>query len=186
MTVALSGQGADELLAGYDRYRQIELIDRWAAVPARAPRGLEPPSARRGSARLRRAARSPPRRPRRGERDGAIRMGETGAPRSAVGRSRRTSRRRCSSRRSRIGSEAPAPEASSGALVLDAQLSLVDDMLHYFDRTSMAHSLEVRVPYLDHRLVEFCSRMPIAAEAATAGRPSGSCDRSPAVSFRTS
>jgi len=46
------------------------------------------------------------------------------------------------------------------ALVLDAQLSLVDDMLHYFDRTSMAHSLEVRVPYLDHRLVELCSRMP--------------------------
>jgi asparagine synthase (glutamine-hydrolysing) len=46
------------------------------------------------------------------------------------------------------------------ALMLDAQLSLVDDMLHYFDRTSMASSLEVRVPFLDHRLVEFCSRMP--------------------------
>jgi asparagine synthase (glutamine-hydrolysing) len=48
------------------------------------------------------------------------------------------------------------------ALVLDGQLSLVDDMLHYFDRTSMAHSLEVRVPYLDHRVVEFCAQMPTA------------------------
>ena len=45
-------------------------------------------------------------------------------------------------------------------LHLDAQLGLVDDMLHYFDRASMAHSLEVRVPFLDHTLVETCARMP--------------------------
>ena len=44
--------------------------------------------------------------------------------------------------------------------MLDGQLSLVDDMLHYFDRTSMAHSLEVRVPFLDHHVVEFCSQVP--------------------------
>jgi asparagine synthase (glutamine-hydrolysing) len=45
-------------------------------------------------------------------------------------------------------------------LYLDGQLGLVDDMLHYFDRTSMAHSLEVRVPFLDHKLVEYCARIP--------------------------
>jgi asparagine synthase (glutamine-hydrolysing) len=42
----------------------------------------------------------------------------------------------------------------------DAQLALVDDMLHYFDRASMARSLEVRVPFLDHKVVEFCARIP--------------------------
>jgi asparagine synthase (glutamine-hydrolysing) len=45
-------------------------------------------------------------------------------------------------------------------LHLDAQLALPDDMLHYFDRASMAHSLEVRVPFLDHELVEYCATIP--------------------------
>ncbi len=45
-------------------------------------------------------------------------------------------------------------------LYIDAQLALVDDMLHYFDRASMAHSLEVRVPFLDHHLVEYCATIP--------------------------
>ncbi len=45
-------------------------------------------------------------------------------------------------------------------LFLDANMGLVDDMLHYFDRASMAHSLEVRVPFLDHEFVEFCATIP--------------------------
>jgi asparagine synthase (glutamine-hydrolysing) len=48
----------------------------------------------------------------------------------------------------------------AGMLFADGQLGLVDDMLHYFDRTSMAYSLEVRVPFLDHRFVEFSARIP--------------------------
>ena len=37
---------------------------------------------------------------------------------------------------------------------------LQDDMLVKVDRSSMAHSLEVRVPYLDHNVVEFMARVP--------------------------
>ena len=51
---------------------------------------------------------------------------------------------------------APLP----AALYLDGRLGLVDDMLHYFDRTSMARSLEVRVPFLDHELVELAAGIP--------------------------
>jgi asparagine synthase (glutamine-hydrolysing) len=37
---------------------------------------------------------------------------------------------------------------------------LPDNMLFRQDRMSMAQGVEVRVPYLDHRLVEFCARLP--------------------------
>ena len=58
----------------------------------------------------------------------------------------------------RLGSVSGDPLAQ--LLHVDAQLGLVDDMLHYFDRLSMAHSLEVRVPFLDHELVEYCATIP--------------------------
>jgi asparagine synthase (glutamine-hydrolysing) len=57
-------------------------------------------------------------------------------------------------------SGAPGRSSLESALYLDARLGLVDDMLTYFDRASMACSLEVRVPFLDHELVELCSRIP--------------------------
>ena len=40
VTVALSGQGADELLAGYDRYRQVAAIERWSRAPASVRRAV--------------------------------------------------------------------------------------------------------------------------------------------------
>ena len=45
-------------------------------------------------------------------------------------------------------------------LYLDSTVYLPDDLLTKVDRMSMAHSLEVRVPLLDHKLVELAARMP--------------------------
>jgi asparagine synthase (glutamine-hydrolysing) len=161
VTVALSGQGADELFGGYLKHRAAVLCDRWDRLPGPL-RGSAARVAPYARGRFRRAALTlvadrpaarlmamgskvdPTLRPVlfRGplaaeERDGGMRVAERllrGVSGSALGKT----------------------------LYADARLALVDDMLHYFDRTSMAHSLEVRVPFLDHHLVDFASTVPDA------------------------
>jgi asparagine synthase (glutamine-hydrolysing) len=45
-------------------------------------------------------------------------------------------------------------------LRFDQKYFLPDDILNKSDRMSMAHSLEVRPPFLDHRIVEFAASLP--------------------------
>jgi asparagine synthase (glutamine-hydrolysing) len=160
VTVALAGQGADELFGGYTKHRAAAQIRPFLALSPALRGGLAAipwPSARlrRGFEAL--AARDPSRRLlamsgrlMNSSRSTLYRGGLTNVPADNAWSTIEAVR----------GGVDGDPLAMT--LYLDARVGLVDDMLLYFDKTSMAHSLEVRVPFLDHRLVEWAARVPSA------------------------
>ncbi len=56
--------------------------------------------------------------------------------------------------------QADSPDMLNRLLAVDAETQLPDDLLMLTDKMSMATSLECRVPFLDHELVELAARMP--------------------------
>jgi asparagine synthase (glutamine-hydrolysing) len=159
VTVALSGQGADELLGGYRKHRAAAIAAWWKRLP-RPLRAAGLATMRLGPSRLDRAARTlgasdPATRllAMSGNLDEGLRNELVRGPLAALDGS---SAPRILHERFGTVADDPLP----AALYLDGQLGLVDDMLHYFDRASMAHSLEVRVPFLDHHVVELCATIP--------------------------
>lgn len=55
---------------------------------------------------------------------------------------------------------APTSHWLQQMLLVDQKFYLADNILAKCDRMSMAHSLEVRPPFLDHRIVEFANSLP--------------------------
>jgi asparagine synthase (glutamine-hydrolysing) len=159
VTVALSGQGADELFGGYPAHRNAAIAARLGRLPKPA----------RDATRL--LAAVAPRRYRR-----AARVVTTADPvaRFIAQYAKIDDSERSHLVRGRLvgidgacvtalvdrSLPAQSGEPLADTLYLCQQLGLVDDMLHYFDRASMAHSLEVRVPFLDHELVEIAATIP--------------------------
>ena len=170
VTVALSGDGADETFAGYRRYKFQDAEER---VRSLVPRRWREPVF--GSlARIYPKADWAPQMFRAKSTFAALALTGGEAYARSVGVTspeERTALFSKSFRRSLQGhraedryvtamADAPARDALDRAQYADMKIWLPGDILTKVDRTSMAVSLEVREPLLDHRLVEFAAKLP--------------------------
>jgi asparagine synthase (glutamine-hydrolysing) len=160
-TVALSGEGADELFGGYLTYRADEVARKARKIPAgllrmgRAAIGMWPVSDEKISWEYK-AKRFL---------DGCL-MPAADAHVYWNGTFSHAAKREL------LGEEPGGEFAGlmrelargggslSSYLRFDQKYYLPDDILSKVDRMSMAHSVEVRPPFLDHRIVEFSATLP--------------------------
>jgi asparagine synthase (glutamine-hydrolysing) len=159
VTVALCGQAADELLGGYQKHLAARLCDLAAGVPSAGRRLLastaELGGRQGGLQRLTRAIAA--------DRDLERLWAMSAVITPALQRELEGPRLRGEDAfsllaQSHAGGLPLPPDRSrlTRTLLLDLQLALPDLMFVYFDKMSMATSLEVRVPFADHDLVTFC------------------------------
>jgi asparagine synthase (glutamine-hydrolysing) len=159
VTVALSGQGADELFGGYAKHRAAALVGSWRRLPTPIT-ALGDRLAPYAPSRFQRPAQTLAA-PDAVERLLAMSGKVDAEQRALLVRGPLAELEGDAARRAvQARLDGVADDPLTATLYIDGQLALVDDMLHYFDRASMAHSLEVRVPFLDHEFVELCALMP--------------------------
>jgi len=162
VTVALIGQGPDELFGGYNRHLGVHYGSLWRSTPAGVRTAVAAVAARLPrNEMLKRGlyALDSPDRFRRYQNTFSILPGDVidglfkrglldPAPGDTI--------LDCWSELESLASGADELTAFQW---LEIQSSLPDELLMYGDKMSMAHSLEVRVPYLDRTVVEYALRL---------------------------
>lgn len=157
VVVALSGEGSDELFGGYQIYRYMARLEKYRRLPPVLRRAIEPIVAATGLEKLQRyvrLARLPLEARYRGvslpdrlaaekvyTRDFAAVEPDEAILAECYGRS-------------------AGWDDLSRMLYADGKTWLVDDLLVKADKMTMANSVELRVPFLDHRVIEFAATIP--------------------------
>ncbi|HMR63180.1 MAG TPA: asparagine synthase (glutamine-hydrolyzing) [Anaerolineae bacterium] len=161
LTVVLTGEGADELLGGYHWHRGDALVRPLLALPRSLRRAIAAsPLPMSVAARrvLRRGAREIPSRYQDwlavGEADQTRRLLSPEGRGQVTGRENRLLHAWGESLLN--GSTGPLHQM----LWLQSRTRLVDFINFEVDKMSMAHSIEARVPFLDHKLWAYCAGLP--------------------------
>ncbi|MDX6696192.1 MAG: asparagine synthase (glutamine-hydrolyzing) [Blastocatellia bacterium] len=169
VTVALGGDGGDELFAGYPMYYGHTLAGRYARLPRFVRRSLIEPLVRRLPVKTKNLSF-----------DFKARRFVAGAEFDEVARhhiwfgsftpdeqeallmpdAKRASDGDIYASARRLVAEGDADNTVERMQDLDTQLYLAEDILTKVDRASMAVSLEVRAPFLDPRVAEFAASLP--------------------------
>lgn len=156
VVVALSGDGADELFAGYRKHLALNALSSfWIrnalkfAPTKEGSRENQESDRRRKIGRLSKAARLDFK-----ERYWLL---ASFAPEPAVQLLKQKSSN-YQSLKSEMLNEMES-DSIQDVLLMDQKLVLPNDMLHKADSMSMAHGLEVRSPFMDYRVVDFANKL---------------------------
>jgi asparagine synthase (glutamine-hydrolysing) len=164
--VVLTGQGADEPWAGYHRYIGAKYSELYSRIPRFVTDGAIRPFVNLLSTneRLRRAVEAL------SERDVLSRLIKIYSFYSSEMKGRlfqpwlleHVSADGLEARRTieRLERDVRSLDILSKMVYIDTRGNLPDDLLMVGDKTSMASSLEARVPFLDYRIVEFAESLP--------------------------
>ncbi|HUR33059.1 MAG TPA: asparagine synthase (glutamine-hydrolyzing) [Vicinamibacterales bacterium] len=165
VTVALSGDGGDELWAGYARHR----VERWEGRMRRwlggtgsalaGQIGARLPLSVKGARALRHLGLSPAEACADKHAYSFFEGGERASLYASDFASAVDGADPFSGFRQAYA-DCASPDALDRALYVDANTYLIDDIMTKVDRASMAVSLEAREPLLDHKLLEFAARVP--------------------------
>jgi asparagine synthase (glutamine-hydrolysing) len=171
VTVALSGLGGDETFAGYERYLGFQISRFFNRIPAVLREGiLKPivntiPESSSGHYRVNHLKRF-------------IRSSSSDAGRQYLGLVSKLNPRykngffadkgkhvaeasdTAEKRFLSVFNSDNAEDALNKVFYCDIKTYLPEDILACTDRMSMCNSLEVRAPFIDHELVEFCATIP--------------------------
>jgi len=159
VTVALSGEGADEIFGGYPRQLYDVWLDRLGPLGRSVLPALMRLSGRRPSQRFRRRLGMPPGLERQLDWSRVFSREEIDslALEPLPGEDEMLALHDGLARRWR---KLNAGDPLNARLAADRELFLPGDLLPKVDRMSMAHSLEVRVPYLDHDVTDWMLGLP--------------------------
>ena len=176
VTMVLTGDGGDEVLSGYPSYVVERLVARYRKVPAFLRRGLY-----HSAAALSLVTKD-------------TRRYQLNRLKRFVALSNTTFEQRFTSKLSLVDRKSIRTLIPAGVpqlsiedylsdvlskcaftdpfyrlMFLNLKVSLPDDMLAKVDRMSMAHSLEARVPFLDHRIIEltYCAHKDVKLPGKT-------------------
>jgi len=160
VTVALTGEGADELFSGYSNYRKRVAEERISGVlgaqgsPLPALLKMLPAAARKD--RLIKAIMQP-----HNARYATIPnvFDRAIQPQLFSAALQQQQHSRISDYAAKFYDECNASDYLEKIMYVDMRLWLPDDLLTKVDRATMAYSLEARVPFLDHQFVEFVAQL---------------------------